>query len=197
MPSLSFSNFRGQTVRSGFCPHGFGLIELLVTISIMLLVTTVVLARHSAFNSAILLRNQAYSLAFAVRDAQQQAVSIVGQSGDFTQVYGLHVTEGSGTFRLFRDADNDDYFDTGEMIGAPGVLDARFQVSDIRVINPDSTPTALSVSFVRPNFDARFDTGGAVINAERVEIDVALTGSTARRTVVITRTGQVSVETPP
>jgi Tfp pilus assembly protein FimT len=55
--------------------RGFGLVELMVSISIMMLLTVVILNRQSSFNGAVLLRNQAYEVAFALRKAQLLAVS--------------------------------------------------------------------------------------------------------------------------
>ena len=54
--------------------NGFGLVELLVSISIMLLVTMVVLVNHESFNNGALLRSQAYEVALRLREVQLSAV---------------------------------------------------------------------------------------------------------------------------
>lgn len=176
---------------------GFGLIELLVTISIMLLVTSVILARHSSFNSAILLRNQAYSVAFSVREAQQQAVSVVGSEANFRVAYGVHFAQAQREYPTFRDANANDFYDSvGDPVMMPGRLDQRFEIRRILVGNV-ATTNPLSVTFVRPNFDARFkeSASGALSNVDEVEIVIGLVGSaTAERSVIITSTGQITVK---
>ncbi len=181
---------------------GFGLIELLVTIGIMLLVTTVILVRHTSFNSAILLRNQAYSVAFSIREAQQQAVSVVGQSSQFRQAFGVHLRAQEASFPTFRDVNGNDFYDPGTdaVFGAPGQMDPRFRVREIRTYSGgvESTTQVLSITFIRPNFDARFKTAAAgdLLDAERVEIEIEIADSPARRLIEVTNTGQISVRTP-
>jgi prepilin-type N-terminal cleavage/methylation domain-containing protein len=59
--------------------RGFTLIELMVTITIVVLVTGIVLVQYSSFNSSVLLTSQAYQLAFDLREAQSLAISVRGQ----------------------------------------------------------------------------------------------------------------------
>ena len=186
---------------------GFGLVELMVSISIMVIVATIVLTQQASFNSAVLLRGQAYEVALAIREVQLNAVSASGNTGTFRDTQGVHFdTDEStdGTYRIFRDADNDGYYDgSGEEFGIQGLLDPRYEIRNVRAVGGDSiSGTAVSVIFVRPNFDARFFDGSGPSNevaAAAVEIDVALRGSTGTgpgdiRTVEITSTGQISVQ---
>lgn len=188
---------------------GFGLVELLVSISILVIVMSVILARHSAFNSAVLLQSQAYEVAFQAREIQLFAVGAIGESTDFRNVYGLHFDSTSGAnqkYSLFRDGDGDNIFGSGEEFGRQGVLDPRFEISAIRGINSGGALydnyDKLSILFERPNFDARFfiDTGTPLADeVVAVEVVVRLRGTTSdtvndKRTVEITRTGQISVK---
>jgi prepilin-type N-terminal cleavage/methylation domain-containing protein len=186
---------------------GFGLIELMVSISIMALVSAIVLVKQSSFNGAVLLRGQAYKVALAAREAQLNAVSAVGVAGDYRALVGLHFTTNEkNIFRTFKDGDNNNgFFDADEALGQPGVLDGRFEIRALRVVTGSTeTPVSdLSVVFERPDFDARFFTAPntEVTNASAVEIDIARTDvSTVRaadiRTVEITATGQIIVQQP-
>lgn len=186
---------------------GFSLVELLISISIIAIVSAIVLSRQSAFNGAVLLRSQAYEIALQLRDVQLTAVSAEGDgAGSFRSVLGVHFDDSNSTddrFVVFRDSDVDGFYDAGEEIGVPGQLDPRFEIRDIRVIGSDSlTGTAVSVIYVRPNFDARFfDDGGGASNeldVSSVEIDIARRDATGTgpgdvRTVEITSTGQIAV----
>lgn len=173
--------------------RGFGLVELLVSISIMTLVSAVILARHSSYNSAVLLRNQAYEVAFTIREAQNYALSAVftdtgtGLSTDsFRERYGVHFEAGNSVYYLFRDDNGDGGYDAGEEIGQPGRLDPRFVFSSV----PGGTGV-FDVMFERPNFDAIFDPNPSGPAGTPAIITVST--DTSSRDIEVTRTGQIAV----
>ena len=174
---------------------GFGLIELLVAISIMTLVSVAILTRHRAFDSAVVLRNQAYEVAFTIREAQNLAVS-AAYSPDSTvagtqyhQRYGVRFDLGEPqVYRLFRDNNGNGSYDNGEEYGAPGILDPRFSITALT--NSADNPISggvLEVMFERPNFDAIFSTSDELVKI------VVSTESGEERKIQVTRTGQISV----
>lgn len=181
---------------------GFGLIELMVSIAVMAIVSSIILVRQNSFNGGVLLRSQAYEVALAAREVQLNAVSAVGVAGDFRTLQGLHFdtnTANNGIFRVFRDADNDGFFDAAESLGQQGALDSRFEIRAIRTLGDSYTGTAISIVFERPNFDARFFDSAGEVNASSIEIDIArrgVSGSTpdVLRTLEITSTGQIIVQ---
>ncbi len=188
---------------------GFGLIELLVSISVMLLVTSMVMSQQNAFNGTVLLRSQAYEVALQARDTQLRAVSAIGDgTGSFREVYGLHFSSelgDNGGYKVFKDADDDLYFDAGEEFGQQGALDPRFIISEIRAVEDngsDSVLSNVSVVFERPNFDARFYSAGGVPVAsdpDLIEIDIRLKNTSGGalgevRTMEITKAGQIAVQ---
>lgn len=196
MFSLSFIS-RSNKIKTQ--SEGFGLIELLVSISIMVVVTSVVLVRQTSFNGAVLLRSQAYEVALQLRDAQLNAVSATGQSGNYRSLIGVHFdTTNNGTYRIFRDVDGDSYYDVNEEFGLQGQIDPRFEVRAIRA--DGNSVTNLSVVYERPNFDARFfDGANSEVTAATVEIDIARVGADGTglgdiRTVEVTSAGQVAVQ---
>ncbi len=184
--------------------QGFGLVELLVSISIVVLVTSIIMARHGSHNGAVLLRSEAYDVALKAREVQLSAVSAVGDAGDYRNVFGLYFDTATGGFyRTFRDADGDFYYDTGEEVGARNNLDQRFEIDEIRLIDGGvpTTPTSLSIVFERPNFDARFYTSSGLVasSVNAVQLVVRLRGTTGTgvgemRLVEISRTGQITVQ---
>ena len=206
-----FSNssvFIKDTKKSGVNNQsGFGLVELMVSISIMVIVSAIILARQDSFNSAVLLRSQAYEIALALREVQLSAVSASGDTGSFRTVYGVHFTSETspaadplnGYFQVFKDANNDGFLSTGEEFGPRGNLDKRFEVRAIRIGGAPSSE--LAVVFVRPNFDALFfdDAVGGAVSASTIEIDIARrgisgTGPDVVRTIEVTSTGQIAVK---
>src|SRR3989344_3995148 len=86
-----------------YAPHslrGFSLIELLVVISIFSIISLVVLANHSRFNSSVLLGSLAYKIALSFRETQVYGLSVQGQSTNFQVGYGIHFSGGT-TYTLF------------------------------------------------------------------------------------------------
>jgi type II secretory pathway pseudopilin PulG len=195
---------RTKKTQHGRSLAGFGIIELLVSISIMAVVSAVILVKQNAFNSAVLLRSQAYSVALTAREVQQNAVSASGITGDFRSLHGLYFdTANPNIYGIFIDADNDGFFDSDEAFGKQGILDERFSITGLRTVRngiETSVPT-IAVVFERPNFDARFFTGPNTeqTNVTSVEIDITRrtqsgNTSTETRTIEITSTGQIAVQ---
>lgn len=175
--------------------RGFGLIELMVSISIMMLVAGIILIRQNSFNGAVLLRGQAYEIALAVREVQVNAVSASAIQGTTRTMLGVYFdTSRNTTYRIFRDDENNGSYEASEEYGQQNSLDSRFEIKEIRV---GCTPqNNISVMFERPNFDAKFYRGSTQIAASAVEIDVGVkdTSSTEVKTVMITTTGQITVD---
>jgi len=181
---------------------GFGLVELMVSISIMVIVSSIILARQSSFNSAVLLRSQAYEIALQVREVQLNAVSASSNAsaGNFRSILGVHFdTDNNSQYKIFRDDGSNGFYDTGEEFGVQGIIDNRFEIREIRAVGDSISGTELSVIFVRPNFDARFFDVNGEVNASSIEIDIARRGITGTstsvlRTLEITSTGQIAVQ---
>lgn len=181
------------------------MIELLVTISIVVLVLSITLTRQSSFNSAVLLRSEAFDIALAIREIQLGAVSATSDgSGEFRSTLGVYFstdTDDQNRYILFRDSvggsnDNNRY-DDGEAIGGTGIIDPRFEIS---AIDLDGTSVNnLSVIFNRPNFDAQFYGSSGLINEPFAQIELRLRGTTGGvcatdwRRIEVTRAGQISV----
>lgn len=188
---------------------GFGLIELMVSISLIVLVMGIVLVNHNSFNGAVLLRSQAYEIALQVREVQLNAVSVARSGDTFRAVYGVHfdtdtTNNRNQRYAIFRDTNANYYYNSGEAFGIQGSVDGQFEIRAIRTISGgvSTNRTNISIVFERPNFDARFFTAaapGGQVNAEIVEIDIARrevsgTGNGVVRTVEITSAGQISIK---
>ncbi len=186
---------------------GFGLIELMVTISILILVMGIILTKHSSFNSAVLLRGQTFDVALEARQIQLTAVSVISDSTNYRNVYGLYFDTtniaNESVYKIFKDADGDHFFDAGEEYGKQGKLDPRYKISYIKVISSGEVLIPdLSITFTRPNFDPMFYVDpNSITNPSLVEIGICLKNTACTETnvgevrvVEITRTGQISVK---
>lgn len=184
---------------------GFGLVELMVTISIMMLLSAIILVRNTAFNGAVLLRSQAYEVAFAIRRAQLMAVS--GNNSGTTNVvqqYGVYFdTATPNTYFIFHDVNADGKWDPPDVkIGTPGTIDKRFKIakiSDSTGASIAGSGTSFNVTFRRPNFDGIFEnsegypSGPIYIDIAQVNAAPADTSVGAVRRVEVGATGEISV----
>jgi prepilin-type N-terminal cleavage/methylation domain-containing protein len=195
---------------------GFTLIELMVTITIIVLVTGIVMVRYSSFNSSVLLTSQAYITAFDLREAQSLAISVRGNGAEFREDYGVYFSMSDPTrYLLFQDNnDNGDYsparYDAGEEVGTPYMLDPRFEIENICGISGtartcykaeadvagetvDANFNSLAITFKRPDFDAAFYTPGAS-SMQEAEIYIAPLDGELSKVVRVYATGQISVD---
>ena len=188
--------------------RGFGLVELMVSISIMTLVSTVILVKNRSFNNALLLRNQAYEIAFTLRQAQLMAVSGTKESSAINNIYGVHLNTSAATNRqylMFRDDQGGaHWYDAGsdQIIGTVDLIDSNYVISDITAANGTSLGSTLSVTFKRPNFDAIFRTASGVSYTGPVNLVItpkntngySSAAAIPSRRVEITGTGQITVK---
>lgn len=75
--------------------RGFSIIELIITVSIMMIVTSAVLFRQSKFSSDILITNMAYEVALSIREASVLGLSSQASSTiPYNTGYGVHFAPG-------------------------------------------------------------------------------------------------------
>jgi type II secretory pathway pseudopilin PulG len=175
----------------------------MVSISIMMIVSVVIMARQSAFNGAVLLRSQMYEVALAIREVQLSAVSAESNgSGTFRSVEGVYFnTNNTQVYNIFRDANNNFFYDATEQFGKQGVVDKRFKIDAVLIYpnNVETNITAVSIVFERPNFDARFfsSSGVEILNSSKVVIQISKEGAAptpeVEKRIEITKTGQITV----
>ncbi len=175
---------------------GFGLIELMVAVGIMALVTSMVLVRQSAFNSAVLLENQAYEVAFDIRQTQLRAVSTqAGTTEDFYGSYEIEFTVGDRFYDVFQVSEGG----SRSRVGARLQVDPRFEIVDIVSVAEDGSSSSIgnsmAIRFSRPTFDASFGSGNAGVAVAGVVIR-SREDDTRERRIEVSNTGQISVERP-
>lgn len=170
---------------------GFGLIELMVSIGILALITTMVMIRHSSFNSSVLEETQAYEVAFDIRQTQMRAVSPqFGITNDIRGGYGVRfLTTDNRTYEIFQETGD------GEIVIDRRQLDPRFRFELPLLENNDVT----TIFFQRPDFDARFkdSQGNLAITVDELVINISMVGDSGfqsnGRDIEVTSTGQITI----
>lgn len=170
---------------------GFTLIELLITISIIVLVTGVTLSRYASFDNTVLLQSQAYEIAFDIRQAQQAGISVRAVGGGSRSPFGLHFdTEQPHEYIFFEDNETagiSGAYDTNDTTLNRFEIDNRFEIREVRSAGTEVTKA--SVTFQRPNFDARVVPGGG-----NLEIDIGPINGGPSRTIEVSPAGQITVQ---
>lgn len=189
---------------------GFSLIEMLVVIAIFVVITTIVIARNAQFNNSIILGTLAYDVALSIREAQAYGLGVrevgIGSPEDFDTPHGIeiysddHVSEDPSKYYLGADLNDNGWIDESndERIKTFS-LNRGFVISDICGSGVqqscDSTAPGLSIVFKRPEPDAVMQTAAGA-PWEYAEITLESPDGTSQRTVTITNSGQIAVETP-
>ena len=181
---------------------GFSLIELLVVMGIFTVISSLILANHSRFNSSVLLNSLAYDMALSVRQAQVYGLSVRGSASGFQVGYGIHVTQGT-SYVFFTDVNGNKRYDAGtDAIVQTYTVGQGYQVSRFCGVKSDgasecsnaSSPiSSLDIVFFRPNPDAVMysDVGGPYSSGT-----VTVASGAQTRTIVVASTGQISVQNP-
>lgn len=184
---------------------GFTLVELLVSIAIFTIVTTVSVLNQSSFNGSIVLTNLAYEIGLSIRQAQVYGVTVIRgvQAGTFDSGYGMRFDMSTPSrYYLFEDrAPSPDHFCDSNECGTgntyTNVLETFFiqkgnRISKICLNNGTRCgEQVVDISFVRPNPDAYIYAAGQFFY--NAEICVVSPVSGAQRKIVVESTGQISV----
>lgn len=178
---------------------GFTLIELLVVIGIMIVITTLVLARHNQFNGTVLLKNLSYSIALSVRQAQVYGISGRSVSGAIGTKFGVHFTSANPTqYTLFVDSDADGTYDSGESIeafsigGGYSISDLCANTGSVDRCSAAGAIDRLTIVFTRPNPDAVITTD--LLESYTSATITVLSAQGNTRKVNVTTTGQIAVQ---
>lgn len=203
--------FHRGTIRAG----GFTIVELTVVVAIVVVLTSLIMFRHSRFDSSTLLRSLSYSIALSVRQAQVYGTSVRGV-GTGTVVYApgfgvyfsssLSCAAGTGTcYDLFSDSNGDREWESGEKV-TTHTLGRNFKISKFCGVTSGGTEscytndgngsndaiTWLTVYFRRPNPEAIiYTSSGSTYSYAYIQVQSA--SETDYRSIKVTTVGQISV----
>lgn len=174
-----------RTIKSGFT-----LVELIVTMGIFLLITSVVLAQYRSFGVNAEFRNAVENVVLSIREAQVygaggKTAGII-QCGNpplsFTCSYGVQFQNLGTSYFVFVDQDGD-----GKYSAAEEIQTNKFPSG---ITTKDITPTSpLSIVFKRPFPDALINNDPDITSAS-----VKLTKDGKSSVISITSAGQVSIQ---
>lgn len=191
---------------------GFTLVELIVTISILVLIIGAILVQGRGSRDGLYATNEAYEAALLIRKAQSFGVS-VGESktGSFDLGFGVYVsTSDLSELTLFGDGDGgptsrndffegepDDSVEEVEILGNDVLIDVFCGTSaSIETCSDGGSLNNMSIVFQRPDPDAIITGNDGAVSFDSARIDViSLTG--VRKRILVFSTGQIAVEENP
>ncbi len=199
-----------RTQEGGNKQKGFTLVELLVSLGIFTVITTIAVVNNNQFNSSILLTNLAYEVGLSIRQAQFYGIAVRKNAADnFNAGYGIHFDLADPrVYYLFEDKPTIDH------ICGPGECELSTFVESFRLNKGNyisricvdgsgglsCTDTGgfqkVDISFVRPNPDAFITKNSVSGNYNKAEVCIASPAGTRRR-VIVESTGQIAVSTDP
>ncbi len=188
--------------------RGFTIIELLATIGVLTMMTSIVLVNYRSFNINSDFTNAVENVYFALREAQVYGVSTRTAGAiecgtppsSFNCTYGVHFVNGSVSYDVFVDANENRIFDTGavveELIQTIS-LGRGTRITSLTCITSATTGACTndgaSVTFKRPSPDAFIAEFESPVNSNYgVEITIENGIKTAK--VVISEAGQMSIQ---
>lgn len=169
---------------------GFTLVELIVTMGVFLLITSVVLAQYRSFGVNAEFRNAVEGVVLSIREAQVYgaggktavAKSCGTPSSPFTCPYGVLFQNLGTSYVVFVDVDGNGVYSSAEEIQTHN-LPSGITTTGITPSSP------LSIVFKRPFPDALINNDPNIMSAS-----VTLTKEGKSSVISITSAGQVSIQ---
>ena len=191
--------------------RGFTVIELLVTFSIYVIISTVVIANYREYSTNAVSANAPEDIVLALRQAQVYGAGGKGCGASFDCRYGVVFTTTPGSengFTIYTDSNDNKVYDipATEKIETIKWKDPSIitKVECLSYIGGDTTCSSniLNITFKRPSPDALINdtadmTGLTSGGYERGRITVSngIIGAGAKtRTITISQAGQMSVQ---
>ena len=179
--------------------QGFTLVEVLISIAILVIITSVILVQSASSRGGLVLTNDAYEVALMVRETQSFGVSVrEGEAGgDFDVGYGVFVQDPTRVI-MYNDIDKDAAYDSGS---DPIVREVNLQrgntITNFCLSNGGSQTcsgaiSGISIAFIRPNPDAYISDNNGTFYQD-AEITISSPYGDTKRVTAYT-TGQISVD---
>ena len=171
--------------------RGFSMIELLVTISILIVVSGLVFFNQSRFHSNILIENLAYEISLTIRQAQSYGLQTKESEGGFSAGYGVRfdVTE-NDKFIFYADKDGNHIYDTNDVIVDELKMTNKNKINKLCASAncSEGEVDMLNIAFIRPDPDAYINT-----NKEIGEIYI-ISARGEQEKITVNEIGQISIE---
>lgn len=179
---------------------GFTLIEMLVSVSIVVIFSTIILANQRRFESSLTTKSLAYEIALVFRQAQVFSLAVRGSGSSFEVAHGVHFDRSTpDAFFLYVDENDNARYDSGtDTIVERFSLRGGGQIADLCVesVSPRCALESLDVVYERPDPDANITSfDGVTRRTGHSDANVRIRSPYGvERVVRVTLPGQISVQ---
>lgn len=184
---------------------GFTLVELLISISVLMVLTGTVLASYRGYNNNAYFANASEDIVLALRQAQVYGVGVKGQSSSFQIPYGVYFDNSpSNNNKMILFADTFPSTPDGKYTSDDTLIETILWKAPIGITKLECgtgipcTGNIVSVTFKRPNPDASIIQGGDTsVGTQTGEITIengASGGSLKKSKVIVTKAGQIYLQ---
>ena len=182
--------------------RGFTVVELVIVLTIMITITSLILANYPGFNERLAVRGASEDIASNVRLAQAYGLGVKESSPGLFPGYGVYFQgTTANSYVLFADNNNDGTYQESEKI-KDLAIQSSVQIYDL-CVNVKQTPpgtcgfASLTAFYKRPtpivSLKGEQTIGGTVVPASDIEIKIRGARGTTK-TIVVWLSGQISVE---
>jgi len=194
-------------IKKTFTTKGFTLVELMVSIGIFVLMTSLLLAKYGSFNQGIFLTNQAYDVALAIRTAQSYGINVKGVPGrvnDFNSPYGIYFdtssdNEANKKIIFFADVVKDGVYTAGDTVISTYTLKKNTIIKSICIkndsisCNDNHNDGLVNITFVRPSPKAIIKKSNINPSYKYAEISIKSSNGEIKK-VTVTDIGQITIK---
>ena|SRR3989344_3170018 len=184
------------TFKKGKLSAGFTLVEVVITVAIIVLITSVLFGNFGRFTTNAEFDNLATDIVLSIREAQVYGTSVREGTNEFNNAYGLHIDRLSSKYIIFADDGDSIYTNTGsDSILSETQLKTNFSIIDISTGAEDSLvsgQTVLDLVFLRPSPDAQIRSTPAGGPFEYATVTIQNPAG-KQKVIEIGSTGQVTV----
>lgn len=186
--------------------RAFSVIEMIVTMTIILILTTIVLVGYRKGGQQLALNRAAHKLTQDIRRAQELAMSSTpfedGASSLVPFGYGIFFTiSEEKSYSLFADVNGNKYFDTGEQVGEPIAFEEGIEISDLQKAAGEGggNLTEVAIVFHPPDPEIFFfwKPGMSIVNIPGNKVSVIIKSaddSLGTRRISVNKAGLVDLE---
>jgi type II secretory pathway pseudopilin PulG len=184
---------------------GVTIIEVLVTLSVFVMVSTSIVANYRNSTKSVILNTLAHQIITEIRYAQTYATANIIDSSGGTLPYGVFFSSASpNSFIVFADKNKDGLYNAGtDTLINTFKLKNNNTISNL-CVNLKKTPpvcnilspNTLNITFVRPYPEPIIKTGvgDPVSGAPYGDAEITLSSGLLQKTIVIWKTGQLAIE---
>lgn len=183
---------------------GYTIIELTVVITIIILLSSLILANYNQGNNKLSLELQAYKVASDIRQAQENSLGVAEVSGfAYNQIcgYGIYFNTGSNSYILFADTNpaplNCGYlYDTSDKKLATVYMDKDFFIKNITAYssNTSASVSKINATFIPPDPITKIKSNALTDDYSQAAIVIGSASGANTMTVIINKAGLIYVQ---